>query len=1074
MKLQLSVFATLALTSLAQTDPYLTLDAYGTSINIPDNWVQYDQNQNHASGTNPTFSDDHTSITVEGNRWSAYAFETPQEIYEDSFLQFVYTKTAETAAGFQAICVDDDLELTGSNGQCFVLSTSQGWVNNMLNVAKLTNVGETSTHSIPIGRFFTGPIKYLAILQDSDGTDRTLGNMTISDLKLVQQEHIPLKIDINGSPKTIENHQLSYKYKGGNQDTSDWLMSISEDGSSIQVNGNQWKAMALPESYTITHTTVIEMDVVVTDPGDAHAICFDDNLDNANGENACVSFMTPVDNFNYVLTTELQAGVVTHLAIPYGQILGMLEGESKVVNYIAFVQDDDQADKRGSQSTYSNLKLYDEDRFPVSINVFGTDVSLPNIQDSFTATTRSTVQDLRDQVMSVSTDGKTVTAYGNSWKRFKLDTPFEVRPSSILKFTFSVPHEVEHHLICLLKDTNNAQDDRNDCYSTAGKDAKSDGTMSKIIRPKTPEGGTQEYEIWIGSYFTGMVHYIAFGQDNDKVYDDTRAAGEASWSNIVVYDLPSLNIGFNDYSLTLENAQSTISIENNQVSYESSSQDSTPVHSFLAEISEDGSSITVHGNMWRAIPIKPAKTPEELGDFIVSFDYVLNEPGDFHMVCFEDNLEFGDYDDPKDNAYDPKRCLLLNHYEDVNNEVYFPLYEPAVGEPHRYVANLSKMMDRFSNWNYFVIISDNDQGDKTGGEMVVSNIHVSTSLTSCLKDMAEFSFTIDDCTVDKFLDAVEAKMAIESSCINKDPLLEMFAFFDARTEMEVYKEIEHICNSGYEAYEYDFAKTISSQTQLVKEFIDGGTVLNYESDAEGSSLLRDGASIGQVDTKSSSHLFSWPKHHALDQCDIGAAMCCWVDSRGATDLVDNSDICYVNMKDSKRSAHVADGYSIYGDGLEGNVNCHGFAWGSDKSSNASALKGNALFKVGFMDSLYKNQLGKVEQVPGAAMCGCLDRMPVVTHADCTKASTSDSTTKITYLPTTGLYSAEFTLGTIEYTGCGSGADGEGLKSYYRELEGDGPNADYVDTRLAGEGGCPAAISSFLAGKGLQTALTQTA
>jgi len=299
--------------------------------------------------------------------------------------------------------------------------------------------------------------------------------------------------------------------------------------------------------------------------------------------------------------------------------------------------------------------------------------------------------------------------------------------------------------------------------------------------------------------------------------------------------------------------------------------------------------------------------------------------------------------------------------------------------------------------------------------------------------------------------------------VNNDPLLELMAQFDARDESDVYKKIEKICSASYEASRYDFENAISSEPQVVREFIDGGTMLNYERDSKGSSLMKDGAGIGHVDQYASSHLLSWPKHHALDQCKVGAAMCCWVDSRGASNLAMNSDVCYVNMKSSRRTAHVADGYSIYGDTAgDGNVNCHGFAWGSKNGSIHSALKGNALFKVGFMDNLYNSLKGNVEQVPGAPLCGCIDRMPVVTKAACTKVTDTTSNVDVTYNKVTGRYSAQYNMGTIEYADCGSD-----LNEYYKTLEGvDSHNAAYIDTRLVGDGKCHEAINVFLGGKGL--------
>ena len=133
------------------------------------------------------------------------------------------------------------------------------------------------------------------------------------------------------------------------------------------------------------------------------------------------------------------------------------------------------------------------------------------------------------------------------------------------------------------------------------------------------------------------------------------------WSNFVIYDLPSINIGMDSGSVQRSSAVS-FTIENDQRSYHSN-QDTTPVRDHLATISMDGSSITAKGNMWRAFPLNPPKTAEELGDFVVSFDYLLTDPGDFHVLCFEDNLKWGDHDDPIDNEYDPLRCVEMNQIE---------------------------------------------------------------------------------------------------------------------------------------------------------------------------------------------------------------------------------------------------------------------------------------------------------------------------------------------------------------------------------------------------------------------------
>ena len=490
------------------------------------------------------------------------------------------------------------------------------------------------------------------------------------------------------------------------------------------------------------------------------------------------------------------------------------------------------------------------------------------------------------------------------------------------------------------------------------------------------------------------------------------------------------------------------------------------------EISQDGLSITTHGNQWRAMPVEPPIPAANLGDFVVSFDFKLSEHEEISSICFEDNKEFGDYDDPNDNKYDPKRCRLLYYDpdEDQKNRNYHfeGPYEPGVDETYHFVTNMGKLFERFNTWNYLAIVADNDQ-DKTMGEWTISNLAITTDATSCLQGKA-FSFDVSDCTVPNFLAGVKGAMDSlpeEEKCAHNDPLVEMMALGDYTYEHQVYKEIEYICKASYENDEYDFIKSLSSDAtiarQIANEMIDGGTVLNSASDSN--TVAKTGAGINAAKQYETSHLFTWPQdHHALDQCDVGAAMCCWVDQRGASDLVDNTDVCYVNMKDSKKTAHVADGYSIYGDDHAGNVNCHGFVWDSSGSSISSALKGNALFKVGFL-GVYDQD--KVEQVPGAPLCGCIDRMPVVTQASCTEITDDTSSVSVSHHATMG-FSASFNQGEIATSDC----NGNDLKAHYKTIytEEDSLHLfNYIDNRLVGDGNCHEAINDFLGTKGLAKA-----
>lgn len=178
-------------------------------------------------------------------------------------------------------------------------------------------------------------------------------------------------------------------------------------------------------------------------------------------------------------------------------------------------------------STFSNIRIYEEDRMNLEVSIYGENVTVTNIQDDFTATSGSThTQDSFDHVLSVSADGKAITANGNSWKRLELDEPFEVTPSTMLRFSFDVPHEAEMHIICLLNAWNIQKNGRNDCFATSGIDVSSSNSLYRVIHPQTEEGGSHVYEVHVGSHFTGTVQWLGFALDNDKAHTPSRAQGE--------------------------------------------------------------------------------------------------------------------------------------------------------------------------------------------------------------------------------------------------------------------------------------------------------------------------------------------------------------------------------------------------------------------------------------------------------------------------------------------------------------------------------------------------------------------
>merc|ERR1711957_80669 len=129
---------------------------------------------------------------------------------------------------------------------------------------------------------------------------------------------------------------------------------------------------------------------------------------------------------------------------------------------------------------------------------------------------------------------------------------------------------------------------------------------------------------------------------------------------------------------------------------------------------------------------------------------------------------------------------------------------------------------------------------------------------------------------------------------------------------------------------------------------------------------------------------------------------------------------------------------------EGNLNCHGFAWGNDVGYADNAFKGNSLFEVAMYDALFKNGLS--EELPGAPMCGCVEHMPVVTKASCTKVVV-DQTVSVKYNASLTEFNVSADIKSIIHQSC----ENNDLSSHYQDL--------------VGQGNCPDAIRTFLVGKG---------
>jgi len=325
----------------------------------------------------------------------------------------------------------------------------------------------------------------------------------------------------------------------------------------------------------------------------------------------------------------------------------------------------------------------------------------------------------------------------------------------------------------------------------------------------------------------------------------------------------------------------------------------------------------------------------------------------------------------------------------------------------------------------------------------------------------------------------EFRTKFDRQCQNSENPFEVdvMQFFDG----DVSGGIEKLCNSGY--LSMSFEDITQEEEHFITEYFDGGTTWNYEIDEEGEPLEQTASRVKYAyDNLAEKYQIKFPDSYQFENCKLRSAMCCFVGDRQANDNngncadgdcddadpADNTDLCLVDFTRSQRSSHVRDGYSIYVDDTEGDVHCHGIAWGNNNGAE-DTFKGNNLFYVAMYDHLYTR--GYVEEVQGAPMCGCIENMPVVSRSDCTQVDVEQSV-EINYNKNKKLLTASATINNFEFNSC-QGADNTNndLAAYYQQLVNDGKATDgekaAFDKYVVGENGCDEAIADFLDTKGLK-------
>eukprot|EP00546_Thalassionema_frauenfeldii_P001637 CAMPEP_0178938414 /NCGR_PEP_ID=MMETSP0786-20121207/26315_1 /TAXON_ID=186022 /ORGANISM="Thalassionema frauenfeldii, Strain CCMP 1798" /LENGTH=1040 /DNA_ID=CAMNT_0020617125 /DNA_START=57 /DNA_END=3179 /DNA_ORIENTATION=- len=1006
---------------VAQSDFVYTLDGQDVSIPVS-SAVSYDSGQDQHKRRPLIVSADGRTVTLEGNIHRALPFLPALSIKANTVMDVDVTIGSIQEA--QAICLEEN---TGhSSSRCYVFAHTQDLSSSWHILDPQTAEGETKHYTIPIGHYFWGDNKfnYLALMQDNDSSNRDAGSVTFSNIAI--SNGAEFYMTQNGlSHYTNTAAQIRYK---GSQDSWQYPLMVSEDGKSVQLQGNMWRAIPIETPIVIDAATDLEFTVTIADVTEIHSICFADSTNgglSARDADRCINVGGTQSFGYYNVDPHTQEGETRTYTIPIGLVYqGVFRGN---IDYIMFIHDNDSSDRSTGDSTWSNIAFTQSVRPSFNIMVNG---EAQEISSATQATARND-QDSRLHFLDIS-DANSVTMKGNVHKALTISEPFEINKATELDFDFTLTTMAEHHTICIVTDPTNIASYTwgNRCWTVAWTQNVS---WDHNIEPQTAVGETRHYNIPIGlKHPGGQAYYLVFVQDSDA----DKTLGESTFSNIEFSQRPDLMLDINGVET---------GVFNHQLSY-GSRQDFA---SNLIEVSDDGKKASMYGNLWKALELP---TPVTITDnTVLSFTVDIEELLEFVSICFDEDLS-----DQKQ-----ARCFKLSGTQTTNlgTVIYKGIKQTYEGETKEYMIRLKEFYtgDAF---NYIVFQHDNDGAARHDGISHISDISLYEMEPSCLEG-ATFNFDLSECTVDNFIAALQTKMTTIGACAGKDAWREMLSLIDGQSDSDVRDRIEGICAAAYTSETVEFDTLLDKEKQFVEEFFDGGNKWNYEVDeAAGPNLAKDASRITIATQKfDGNHAIAFPDVHNFEGCELRAAMCCYVAARDVDyEPEDNSDACYMDFSKSRQSSHVRDGYSIYGDGSEGNFACHGFAWGNDSGYNDAAFKGNTLFDVAMKNELYTNK--KVEELPGAPMCGCIENMPVVTRADCT-------TTTVTQTVSISFDSIEFfaesTVTNVQHTDC---AD---LTTHYAQLVDEGKatstELQKLKKHVVGDGMCGAALYDFLDSKG---------
>jgi len=327
------------------------------------------------------------------------------------------------------------------------------------------------------------------------------------------------------------------------------------------------------------------------------------------------------------------------------------------------------------------------------------------------------------------------------------------------------------------------------------------------------------------------------------------------------------------------------------------------------------------------------------------------------------------------------------------------------------------------------------------------------SLAGCTENVTVIDFYGDICSYENLLQAAEGYGCSQG---------QLFEFLGVSDLAEAITVVNGLCPGENSVQNFKWRDIDNRGSQFRLEFLNGGSEWN-------NAFNPDMSRIQWVeDNVLHKRAISFPRGlgENIYFCREQTVMCCWTadssnsgegtcsDIAGCQDgePKDNTDICYVDIKNNPFASHTPSGFVVYPDNKEGSANCMGFTWTNGEDDLSNLYKGNLLFEVAMKYGLKEN--GYTRSVPHAPMCACVEQMPVVSNADCRDV---DSSTKAWYF-TSHLHSD---FSTIMFDGFRlnfNDCDGKDLATHYETI-----HSKTLSNPI--QGGCSSAENKFIKEKG---------